>query len=76
MTEIAPTTIRNAAASGPIPLPNAPDDRISYTLQNAAVVTDLSIATLRRLEKAGRLRFIKIGGRTLVDAKSLRALAA
>ncbi len=56
--------------------PNVPGERISYTLQTAAEVVDLSIATLRRLEKAGRLRFIRIGGRTLVCAKSLHALAA
>ena len=56
------------------PLPNIPGERIAYTLQNASGVVDLSVATLRRLEKAGRLRFIKVGGRTLVCAKSLHAL--
>lgn len=56
------------------PLPNVPGERISYTLRNASDAVDLSIATLRRLNKAGRLRFIKIGGRTLVCAKSLHAL--
>jgi hypothetical protein len=58
-----------------VPLASS-DERISYTLQNAAIVVDLSTATLRRLEKAGRLRFIRIGGRTLVCARSLHALAA
>jgi excisionase family DNA binding protein len=53
-----------------------PPQRISYTLQNAAALVDLSTATLRRLEKAGRLRFIRIGGRTLVCARSLHALAS
>lgn len=56
------------------PLPNAPSERISYTLKSAAEAVDLSIATLRRLNKAGRLRFIRIGGRTLVCARSLHAL--
>ena len=46
-----------------------------YTLQSAAVVVDLSTATLRRHEKAGRLRFVRIGGRTMVDAASLHAFA-
>jgi hypothetical protein len=55
-------------------LPIAPGDRISYTLRHAADAVDLSIATLRRLNKAGRLRFIRIGGRTLVCARSLHAL--
>lgn len=58
-----------------IPLPNVPGERISYTLQTAAEVVDLSIATLRRLNKVGKLRFFKVGGRTLVCAKSLHALA-
>jgi hypothetical protein len=58
------------------PLPAVPGERKCYTLQNASGVVDLSVATLRRLEKAGRLRFIKVGGRTLVDAHSLHALVA
>jgi hypothetical protein len=61
---------------GAVPLRTAPGERICYTLQNAADAVDLSIATLRRLNKAGRLRFIRIGGRTLVCAKSLHLLAA
>jgi excisionase family DNA binding protein len=64
-----------APARGIVPLANS-DKRITYTLQNAAAVVDLSTATLRRLEKAGRLRFIRIGGRTLVCARSLHALAS
>jgi hypothetical protein len=50
--------------------------RLTYTLQNASTAIDLSIATLRRLEKAGRLKFLRIGGRTLVCARSLHALAS
>lgn len=47
---------------------------LSYTLTEAARITGLSIATLRRHAKASRLRFFKVGGRTLVCAASLRAL--
>ena len=65
-----------AVADGATPRPDNPGQRISYTLQNASEAVDLSIATLRRLEKAGRLRFIRIGGRTLVCARSLHALAS
>ena len=65
-----------AAPGDASPLATVPGERKCYTLQNASGVTDLSIATLRRLEKAGRLRFIKIGGRTLVDARSLHELVA
>ncbi|MBR0668278.1 helix-turn-helix domain-containing protein [Roseomonas hellenica] len=47
---------------------------LSYTLQDASRVTGLSIATLRRKEKEGALRFYKVGFRTLVAAPSLHAL--
>ena len=76
MPEPTQSTTQDAATRGPAPLPNAPGERISYTLKNAAEAIDLSIATLRRLNKAGRLQFIRIGGRTLVCARSLHALAA
>jgi excisionase family DNA binding protein len=49
-------------------------DPLAYTLPEAARVSGLSVATLRRHEKAGRLRFYKVGGRTLVAAGSLSAL--
>lgn len=65
-----------AVAGVAIPRPDIAGQRISYTLQNAAAAVDLSIATLRRLERAGRLRFIRVGGRTLVCARSLHALAS
>ncbi len=63
--------------------PDAPSESIgrvtdhtpwSYTLMEAARITGLSIATLRRHEKAGRLTFHRVGRRTLVSAASLRAL--
>ena len=66
----APTVERYGAVS----LPGVPGERISYTLRTAAEAVGLSIATLRRMNKAGKLRFIKIGGRTLVCARSLHAL--
>jgi excisionase family DNA binding protein len=62
--------------AGTTSLASIPHQRLTYTLQNAATAVDLSIATLRRLEKAGRLRFIRIGGRTLVRADSLHALTS
>jgi hypothetical protein len=49
-------------------------ERLSYTLPDAATVTGLSTATLRRHAAAERLRLFKVGGRTLVCAASLRAL--
>ena len=59
--------------AAPIVLGRVP---LTYTLQHAAAALDLSIPTLRRLERAGRLRFVRIGGRTLVCANSLQALAS
>jgi excisionase family DNA binding protein len=49
--------------------------QILLTLQSTARVLDLSVATVRRLEKAGKLRFVRVGGRTMVDPKTVRALA-
>ncbi len=46
----------------------------AFPLPTAAAVCGLSIATLRRREKEGRLRFFHVEGRTLVCTKSLRAL--
>jgi hypothetical protein len=49
-------------------------ERLSYTLPEAKQATGLSENTLRRRAAEGRLRLVKIEGRTLVDAASLRAL--
>jgi excisionase family DNA binding protein len=49
-------------------------ERVTLTLQTAAEITGVSIPTLRRHEKAGRLRLLKVGGRTLVEARSLEAM--
>ena len=61
----AETTPRN---STPRPEP------LSYTLNAAAAASGLSRSTLYRHGAAGKLRLVKVGGRTLVDAASLRAL--
>lgn len=50
--------------------------QVLLTLQSAAKMLDLSVATIRRLEKAGKLRFVRVGGRTMVDPQTVRALAA
>ncbi|WP_237214205.1 helix-turn-helix domain-containing protein [Falsiroseomonas oryziterrae] len=54
----------------PAPLPNA----ITYTLPDAARISGLSQATLRRRAAEGALRLFRVGGRTLVNGDSLRAL--
>jgi excisionase family DNA binding protein len=52
------------------------ESQVLLTLQSTAKVLDLSVATVRRLEKAGKLRFVRVGGRTMVDPRTVRALAA
>lgn len=47
---------------------------ISYTLRAAAAASGLSRSSLYRHAAAGRLRLVRVGGRRLVDAASLRAL--
>ena len=47
---------------------------ITYGLKESAAVSGLSVSTLYRHAKAGRLRLVKVGARTLVDAASLLAL--
>ncbi len=47
---------------------------LTHTLNDAAHITGLSRSTLYRHALAGRLRLVRVGGRTLVDAASLREL--
>lgn len=63
-----PTT--NEREKRPYPTPYA----LSYTLQDAATLSGLHPATLRRRAKDGLLRLFRVGGRTLVDGSSLRRL--
>ncbi len=54
----------------------ARNSRNAFYVTAAAQLTGLSRSTLYRHAAAGRLRMVKVGGRTLVDAGSLRALVA
>lgn len=54
----------------PAPLLNA----LSYTLPDAARLSGLSVATLRRRAADGTIRLIRVGGRTLVPGDSLRTM--
>ena len=54
----------------PAPSPAA----FSYTLADAGRMVGLHPMTLRRHAAAGRLKLIRLGGRTLVDGDSLRAM--
>jgi excisionase family DNA binding protein len=59
-----------AAQRRPHPVPT----QLTHTINDAAHIVGLSRSTLYRHAAAGRLRLVKVGGRTLVDASSLRAL--
>jgi hypothetical protein len=54
----------------PAPLPDA----LAYGLADAARLSGLSTSTLRRRAAEGALRLFRVGGRTLVDATSLRRM--
>lgn len=54
----------------PAPLPTA----ITYALPDASRISGLSQATLRRRAADGALRLSRVGGRTLLNGDSLRAL--
>ena len=61
-----------ARAPAERPLPHR--DALTYSLPDAAIMSGLSVATLRRREAEGMLRFVRIGSRTLVPSDSLRAM--
>ena len=56
--------------------PNAPPprDALTFTLPGASALSGLSVATLRRRAKEGKLRFVRVGCRTLVAGDSLRRM--
>lgn len=47
---------------------------LAYNLRDAARISGLSVATLRRRAKAGELILFRNGGRALVNGDSLRRL--
>jgi len=63
---------RSSASAGSVPL----SDRLCVTLPEAARIVGVSVATLYRLRATGRLRFLRVGSRTLVAGDDLRLLVA
>ncbi|MCA3382616.1 MAG: hypothetical protein INF65_13165 [Roseomonas sp.] len=56
---------------------NAPPPMVgalSFTLSQAARISGLSTATLRRRGAEGKLRLFRCGGRRMVDGDSLRRM--
>jgi hypothetical protein len=69
MQKTTETSTRRRSAR-PAPPPNA----LAYGLNDAARLSGLSCATLRRRAAEGRLKLVRVGGRTLVPADSLKRL--
>jgi excisionase family DNA binding protein len=49
---------------------------LAYSVKDACAVSSLGRTTLYTHINAGRLKAIRVGGRTLIPAESLRALIA
>ena len=62
--------------SKPIAPEQQPLPRPVYTIQESCQVSTFARATIYNLINAGRLRVVRVGGRTLIPAESLHALIA
>lgn len=51
-----------------------PPPRLLYSIKDVMHLTSLSRGTIYRMMKAGQLRSVAIGGRSLIEAKGLHAL--
>lgn len=52
------------------------NDKLAYSFKEACKATSLSKTTLYSYVAAGKLRVVRIGGRTVIPAESLRELVA
>ncbi len=52
------------------------DDKLTYTITETSRAVGIARTTIYRLLSEGKLRGIKLGGRTLILASSLRELIA
>lgn len=53
---------------------NNPSRPLAYSLKDACAVSSLGRTTLYTHINSGRLKAIRVGGRTLISAESLHAL--
>ena len=51
-----------------------PNSRLAYSIKQACEVSSLGKTTLYRQANRGNLRLVRVGGRTLIPADSLRSL--
>lgn len=52
------------------------DDKLAYSIKEACKATSLSKTTIYAHIAAGKLRVVRIGGRTVIPVESLRELVA
>ena len=53
-----------------------PAKKLAYSIREAAEASSLGRTTLYNYIAAGRLRAVRVGGRTIIPAESLHALLA
>ena len=61
---------KKARKPSPEPSPHA----ITYSWSQSARITGLSISSLRRRADEGKLKVVRVGGRTLIPAADLKRL--
>ncbi len=59
-----------------MPSPNREMPKLSYNIKEAVAATGIGRDSLYRHISAGRLRKVRVGGRTLIPADSLAALVS
>ncbi len=59
-------------------MPSNPNDspKLAYSIKEACRTSSLGRSTLYAHIAAGRLRVVRVGGRTIIPAESLQALIA
>ncbi len=53
-----------------------PDSKLAYSIKQACAATSLGRTTVFAHIASGRLRVVRVGGRTLISADSLKALVS
>lgn len=57
-----------------MPAPNNDSPKIAYSIREACAASSLGRSTLYNHIAAGRLRVVRVGGRTIIPAEALHAL--
>ena len=71
-----PTLLTTTAMPAEAPPPTTRMEPLAYRIPDACHVLGLGKTSIYELMKSGKLRAIKVAGRTLIDAASARELIA